>query len=243
MFLFLFIILLVLNFYFLFLLPLKSSRMIFILVNPILMHMCLFFVFLEEKVIFYFRMRREEKKMRKEILRFLSSVKSYLQVGLLVPRSLEMTSRQRRWCVPIEHVLMRVLQGCQHGKSLEESLNSGLQLTIKKTSYQYLHMFLSVLRLAHKTGGNTIAMLDRVQVKISDHLYLRQKFKTLTAQMRLQAGVILASPWVLALIIYVLSPSYILFFVTHFLGIVLLILMLVLNAFAFLSLFYILRIR
>lgn len=243
MLLFLFILLFILNISFIFRIHSLSFMSVLYSIIPALNFVYSLFIFIFDKVQLHLSIYKEEKKIKKEILRLMSSVKSYLQVGLLTIQSLEMTIAQRRWCSPIETILKRVLQSCQRGKTLEESLNDGMKYATKNSSYQYLRTFIGVLRLSHKTGGNTVAMLDRVQNKISDHLYLQQKIKTLTAQMRLQAIVIFISPWVLAFIIYCLSPNYILFFVNEPLGVVLLVLMLLFNFFAFLSLSYILRIQ
>ncbi len=77
------------------------------------------------------------------------------------------------------------------------------------------------------SGENIINIIEKVKQKTQERLELNRKLKMTTAQMRLQALVILLSPVCLCFIIFFISPDYILFFINNYIGLTLLLLMVI----------------
>ncbi|MES2615767.1 MAG: hypothetical protein V4591_10165 [Bdellovibrionota bacterium] len=186
---------------------------------------------------------QEERKVTKEIPALIDFIKSYLLAGLLLPSALTFVLKQKKWCSPIQNSLSAICNNYAHGKSFQESLYCGINLTKTKQSYQYLCIFYLSLRLGYSTGENMTHILEKVKYKTQDRLNLERKLKMTTAQMRLQSLVIILSPFFLGFIIFLVSPEYILFFFQETVGRFLFIFMIILNVLGAYFLNRILKIR
>lgn len=174
-------------------------------------------------------LHREEKKITNEIPNLIDFLKSYLYAGLLPIQAISHALRQKKWCHTIRSTLGVVLNSNMQGKSLNACLTQGILKTQGKESRKYLHLLLSSLRLGCDTGANLIQILEKVQSKTEEKIQLERKIKVATAQIRLQALIIILAPFFLAFILYFLSPAYILFFIETQFGNFLLLIMIILN--------------
>ncbi len=230
-----FLFLLLLTFHALLIFEKKLTNKYFIplLINPIL-------YFLFPFILKYFQVLKisiqnefERKKQVKEIPKLIEYLSSYIKSGIQVSQAIQFISKKNKWSSPIQNALSQITNYNSQGMSFESSVKITIFSIPKNKFNHFLHFFLSSLRLGHTSGGNMVTILEKVKNKIESSILLDQKIRATTAQMRLQAFVISLAPFVLALVIWFLSPSYILFFFNNEIGNCLLAIMIILNVIGF----------
>jgi tight adherence protein B len=78
----------------------------------------------------------------------------------------------------------------------------------RRTGLLEIKIFVLALLVQQQTGGNLAELLDKLAAVIRDRFRIRSKIRVLTAEGRLQAGVLLALPPLLLLIILFLNRAY-----------------------------------
>ncbi len=184
------------------------------LLHVIYLMACISFVFLKHKFIKW----QDEKKVLVQTLTLVDAIKSYLQAGMLPAQTISAVLSQRPWCHPIKNSLSQFCNYYAQGKSLQESLENAAQLSQKNGPHYYLYFLFSSLKISCYSGENIIYILDKVKQKTQNRIELTRKLKATTAQMKLQSIVILFSPFFLGVVIFIISPSHILFFINNFFG-------------------------
>jgi Flp pilus assembly protein TadB len=184
-----------------------------------------FFLTMKQKIFLY----REEKNITKEIPTLIDFLKSYLYAGLLPIQALSFALKQKKWSPTTEYILTKILNQQMQGKSLESCLTSGILETQGKKTRRYLNLLLLSLRIGCLSGANLVQILEKVQSKTEEKLSLDRKISIATAQIRLQSWIIILAPIFLGLVLFFISPSYILFFFNDSKGNFLLLIMIFLN--------------
>ena len=175
----------------------------------------------------------ERKKQVKEIPKLVEYLKSYLKSGIQTSQAIKIISEKNKWSQPIKNSLTKITNYYSQGMSFESSIHMAiLSLTSEKGDH-FLIFFLTSLRLGHMSGGNMVSILDKVKIKIESSIFIEQKIKSTTAQMRFQSIIISLAPLAIAFVIWFIFPSYILFFINNEVGIYLLTLMILLNLVGF----------
>ena len=182
-----------------------------------------------ESVFLQYKLNREEKKIILELPGLIEFLKSYLLSGLHLPLALKSLLIQKKWCFPISSALSTICIHYSQGKGFTESLKFGISIAKEKKSRQFLFLLLTTIRQACTSSENVTQILEKVKQKALDSIQLERKIKTTTAQMKLQSFVIILSPIFLALILLLISPNNILFFVQTGVGKFLLFFMIVMN--------------
>jgi len=129
-------------------------------------------------------------------------------------------------------------QGKGFGQCLDDFI---IKMNLENYNKCLLFLVMS-FRIAYYSGSSLIEIVEKVKKRTTDSIYIRQKLKSTTAQMRLQGIVILVAPSIIALLLAVISPSYIHFFFSSAVGLFLLGLVIFLNILAYISLRFILRV-
>lgn len=207
----------------------KNKYYYFFIIHPSIYFIILMAIRMFGLLNTFYIQRNEEKKITKEIPTLIDFLKSYMIAGLLLPNALEEVLKNKKWCRPISDTLNYICSNYMQGKSFKESLTNGINLVKYKKSRQYLCLLFVSLRLGYSTGENLTQILEKVKNKTQDRINLERKLKVTTAQMRLQATVIILSPLFLSIIVYFISPEYILFFFRTSMGLSLFILMIFMN--------------
>ncbi len=230
-----FLFFLLLTYYALFIFEKKliNKYFILLLINPILYLLYPFIIKYFQALKIRVQNEFERKKQVKQIPKLIEYLTSYIRSGIQVSQAIQFISKKNKWSSAIQNTLFQITNYNSQGMSFESAVNITI-FSIPKNKYNhFLHFFLSTLRLAHTSGGNMVTIFERVKNRIESNIILDQKIRATTAQMRLQAFIISLAPFVLALIIWFLSPSYILFFFNNEIGKLLLAIMIILNAIGF----------
>lgn len=119
---------------------------------------------------------------------------------------------------PITYEFKKVMTDARLGISLEQSLDS-LAKRVESRDYNWL---IVAIKIQRQTGGNLAEILEMLAKTIKEREQLIRQMKTLTAEGRLSAYILIAMPIVLGLILYIVNPGYISVLFTSRTGIIML---------------------
>ena len=97
---------------------------------------------------------------------------------------------------------------CYEQQNLGLSAEAALRDLARRTGLLEVKIFVLAILVQQQTGGNLAEMLDKLAVVIRERARIRGKIKTLTAEGRLQAIVLLALPVFLLVVLMILNPTY-----------------------------------
>ena len=164
-----------------------------------------------------------------QLVSVIENLRGCLKAGMPLADALEFVYVKKDWIGAIDAVLKTVCQCRERGMAVRESLHAAMFALPRVGPQRFLRQLLHSLMIGQEMGGNVTKLLEKVQQKTQDSMELQRKIKVSTAQMRMQAWVVTLAPLVLAIILLVLSPGYILFFFQSVPGLLLLALMIFLN--------------
>jgi tight adherence protein B len=105
---------------------------------------------------------------------------------------------------PSKSEFQRILADEQFGVQLEDAI----RVTVKRMDNKDIDQVALVARLQREMGSNSAEVLDRVVETVRARMELRRLIRTLTAQGRLSRWILTLLPIALAVIITLLSNSY-----------------------------------
>src|SRR5439155_17515599 len=97
---------------------------------------------------------------------------------------------------------------CYEQQNLGLSPEVSLRDLARRTGLLEIKIFVLALLVQQQTGGNLAVLLEKLAGVVRERFRIRGKIKTLTAEGRLQAAVLLVLPPALFLIILLLNWSY-----------------------------------
>ncbi len=106
---------------------------------------------------------------------------------------------------PISEEFARVVYEVGLGLSIQQAL----QNMLKRVPSDDLDMMITAVSIQHEVGGNLAEILDSISETIRERIRLKGEIRALTAQQRLSGYVVGFLPLALALIIYLINPTYI----------------------------------
>lgn len=146
----------------------------------------------------------------------LSIVSSGLRSGFSFPQAMAVV--QREMPPPIGEEFGRVILENRMGKQLEEVLhNLG-----ERIDSDDLNLVITALLIQKQVGGNLAEILDNIAHTIRERVRIQGEIKTLTAQGRLSAIIIVLLPFAVATFLMIMNPDYMLTLVRETLGLIML---------------------
>lgn len=97
---------------------------------------------------------------------------------------------------------------CHEQMNLGLSTESALRELRRRTSLLEIKIFVLAVLVHRQTGGNLAELLEKLAIVVRERFRIRGKIKSLTAQGRFQAGILLALPPCMFLLLMVLHPEY-----------------------------------
>src|SRR5439155_11050220 len=97
---------------------------------------------------------------------------------------------------------------CYEQQNLGLSPEISLRDLARRTGLLEIKIFVLALLIQQQAGGNLAELLDNLATIIRERFKIRGKIKTLTAEGRVQAAVLLALPPGMFLLILILNRSY-----------------------------------
>jgi len=145
--------------------------------------------------------RRRMVRFERQLPDFLLSLAGALRAGAGMQGALQSIVVQSP--APLAQEFSMLLREQRMGVSLEVAM-AHLQ---QRMPVEGVLLLVSLLRIASGTGGNMAQTLEGVALTLRDRLHLQGRIRALTAQGRMQAGIMACLPLLLGVALALLSPE------------------------------------
>ena len=135
-----------------------------------------------------------------------------LKAGHSILASFKMVAEEM--AEPVGDEFGRVVEEINFGKELDSSLRN----FSRRIDSPELKFFVTSLIIQRETGGNLVEMLEKISEVIRKKFRFREKVKTLSAEGKLSAGILLALPFFCGAALIALNPEYIMVLMTDPIG-------------------------
>lgn len=189
------------------------------------------------KMVVNFLIQRRIKAYQNQMVDGLQLLSNGIRAGLSVPQAIGMVVNELR--PPISQEFNVMLQQNKIGVPLEECLEN----LVVRIPTQDNQMFVSSVNILRETGGNLAETFDTIVDVIRERIRLQQKVDTYTAQGMFQGLTIGAMPFLMFMVFMGSNPETMMNFLTHPVGIALIILALILDFIGLFAIFKIVQIK
>lgn len=148
------------------------------------------------------RQRKRQRLFGEQLPEMLATVIGSLRGGFSMPQALDNVAKEAP--APMSTEMRRVMQEVQLGLSVGDALAN----LAKRMDSQDLDLLVSVLRIHARIGGNLTAVLENISTTIRERSRLQREIRVITSQQRYASYVLGLLPVVLALILMVINPEY-----------------------------------
>lgn len=170
------------------------------------------------------RLARRVKKFEEQFVDGLTLVSNAVRSGLSLQQAFEMASIEMP--KPFSEELAYVLAETRLGSSLEDAL----QNMVRRIQTDDLKIVVQAIVILRETGGNIIETFQNLNATIRERQKVQGKIRVLTTQGVVQGTIIFCMPFALSLVLYFVSPDFIMPLFTKPLGWILIFAALVLQA-------------
>lgn len=155
--------------------------------------------------IFWLRQRRSRRNrnFNDQLAETLALTTASMRGGFSLVQSLSNVSKDSQ--EPTKGELRRVGQEIQLGLSLTQSLDN---LVLRMES-EDLDLVATAIKIHSRVGGNLTTILDNISTTVRERAKLRREVRVITSMQRISSYVIGFLPVGLALIIFMINPTYI----------------------------------
>ncbi len=153
---------------------------------------------------FYLLYRRQQRRARFEVLfpDALDLMGYSLKAGHSILSSFKMVAEEI--ADPVGEEFDRVVEEINFGRDL----NSCLRNFSRRIDSLELRFFVTSAIIQRETGGNLVEMLEKISEVIRKKFRFREKVKTMSAEGKLSAIILLALPILTGAAIFILNPDY-----------------------------------
>jgi tight adherence protein B len=146
---------------------------------------------------------RRIRKFEDQLPDTLSILANSVRGGFSLFQALQLIARESD--EPSKTEFLRVIQEISLGAPMDDALQGLTQ----RISTEDVDILVTAIALQHQTGGNLSHVLDVVSNTVRERHRVEREIRSMTAQQRFSASMLAALPFVLALVIWAISPSYI----------------------------------
>jgi tight adherence protein B len=125
-----------------------------------------------------------------------------LRAGSSFLQGIELVTREAR--PPISEEFERVVREMSLGVALQPALNN----LVRRVASEDLELMVTAINIQSQVGGNLATVLDSIAYTIRERVRIVGEINTLTAMQRYSGYVITLLPVGLGLILFLISPSY-----------------------------------
>jgi tight adherence protein B len=143
------------------------------------------------------------KKFIKQLGDTITLMANSLRAGYSLLQSMDLVSREAK--DPIAGEFRRVVREVGLGVSTEEAMLNML----RRVPSEDLDLLVTAINIQHEVGGNLAQILSTIGHTIRERVRIQGEIKVLTAQVQLSGYIISALPIGLAILIFLMNPSYI----------------------------------
>lgn len=164
------------------------------------------------KLYFNIKISRRSKAFNNQLGDALGILANSLRSGYSYLQAMSTVAREMPEPISVE--FSKVVKEMSLGMSDEKSLNN----LMNRIDSEDLSLMVTAILIQKETGGNLAEILDNISDTIKDRIKLKGEVKTLTAQGRLSAGIVVALPFGLGIFMYFSNPGYIVPFLQSVIG-------------------------
>jgi tight adherence protein B len=147
--------------------------------------------------------RRRIRQFEEQLPDALSILATSVKGGFSLFQALQLIAREAQ--EPSKTEFMRVIHEVSLGAKMDDAL-AGLA---RRMPTEDVDILVTVIALQQQTGGSLAHVLDVVAGTVRERHRVEREISSMTAQQRLSAILLAALPYILALVIFVISPTYI----------------------------------
>ena len=161
--------------------------------------------------------RKRSEAMTDQLPEALNIISSGLRAGFSFPQAISVVVRELEGPLPTEFA--RLLRENRLGKPMDDALND----LLARIENDDLEMLISALLIQRQVGGNLAEVLDSISHTIRERVRIKGEIRSLTAEGRLSAIILLLLPPGMAVLLYVINPGYISTLVEGLIGIIMIV--------------------
>jgi tight adherence protein B len=151
----------------------------------------------------HWRRRVRRERLLRQLPDAFETMARALRAGQSVSQALQVVAADGRPPLAAEFVC------CSEQQNLGLPAEDAFQDLARRTGLLEVQLFVVALVVQQQTGGNLAELLDKLAGLVRERFKLQRKVKTLTAEGRMQANVLLAMPLVVFLIMLLLRRDYV----------------------------------
>ena len=144
---------------------------------------------------------RYVRKFDEQLTDALGTMSNALRAGFSMSQAFESVAESDQHPISDEFALL--LQQMRVGMSFDDALAS----MEKRIASDDLSLVITAIDIARKTGGNLTEIFDRIAETIRGRMRIERKVRTLTAQGRLQGLVVSLMPFILCVVMTMMTAS------------------------------------
>lgn len=167
--------------------------------------------------------KKRSEKLNSQLPEALDILSNGLRAGLSFTQGMSVAAQELD--SPIKNEFLKIVRDNSLGVPLEKALEDFSD----RTDDEDIDMLIVALVIQRKVGGNLTEILDTIAATIRDRVRIRGNVKTLTSQGKLSAVIISLLPFGVALMIFIVNPSYMMELFQNTVGLILVVVALVMQ--------------
>ncbi|SHK62762.1 tight adherence protein B [Selenomonas ruminantium] len=146
--------------------------------------------------------KRRQKAFTNQLGDMLTMVANALRAGFSFMQAFELIAREMD--APIGREVQKVVNEVNVGIDLETALDN-MQKRINSPDFE---LVITAVVIQRQVGGNLAQILDTIGETIQERIKMKREILSITAQGRLSGGVLACLPFVVGVLMSILSPDY-----------------------------------
>lgn len=134
---------------------------------------------------------------------FLAHIQGALKAGLSFPQALEMAAGEQAGPLGVE--LKRVVSELKLGRTVEEAL----AILVRRVPTDDVELIVQSIDVLRRTGGNLIETFATLAQTIEGRRRVEDRIRVLTSQGVYQCAILTSMPWILCMVLNIISPDYV----------------------------------
>ncbi len=149
-----------------------------------------------------YRIRSRLRRLSDQLPDVLSLMANSLKAGHALPQTLEVIAKEAR--PPIAEEFARCVRELQVGGSMEGALHN----LARRSGSDDLELMVTAILVQISVGGNLAGTLERIAHTIRERVRIKGEIAAATAQGRMSGLIITLMPVAVAMLLFVISPTY-----------------------------------
>lgn len=155
---------------------------------------------------------RRQRRFNDMLPDTISMIAGSLRAGYSLLQAISLVSEESR--PPISTEFKRALTEARLGLPIEQALEKAA----RRVGSEDFYWTVLAINIQREVGGNLAEVLDIVAKTIREREALKRQIKSLTAEGRLSAYILIALPFFMTIVLFLMNPGYIMLLFSHLMG-------------------------